>query len=1303
MSALSSTLLVLFLTTAVPAYSDTHNINVLLDTSTDQEVPPEAPEIDFGEEGDVILKVFLRDILLTDGLFAIMREGRVFLPLAELSSLLDFPIVVDVVTGKASGWYLEPKNTFSLDIKSGTATTTDQNFSFTDAGVFTDDIDLFVDSFLLQQWLPLFFDVSLSAQILNVRSTEKLSKELARERSSRNVQKDVRFAATREYYIPDYRFVDWPEVNFSLGGFFAPESEVARYDYRVRAVGDFAFLNGKVSISGSQDQIAASTVTLGRSDPRGMFGPLRVADFEVGDTSQFLPGMIGSSLSGRGLRFGNTRLANQRDLDSIDLQGEQQSEFEVELYVNDRLRGVDRDSQDSIYDFQNVPLQLGQNEIRLEFYGPQGQRFTETTHTFIGGGQGRKGNFDYEFAVVEPGQRLFDLFDETNEPEDNSTLTDISLSSALNVSYGLTERTSLGLTVASLATDNIEESPAASENSLYVNAKVSTDVAGVLMSSDLTVDPNGKVAGLVAARTTVGKYELGVAQRLFQRDFRDISAINSENTDNLTRSSTSANLSRRFFGIPSGRLSYGANAGHQQDQAGDSSGSLGARIDYQTGSLGLSWSHNHQFDFARDDDSLSGQVGARFSSGNFTQWSFNTNLIYNNSGERLLQSGSLRAARPLGQKGYLSLSGTRDLELANTAYTASWNKHFQPFKLSTSVSGTSSEDISVRVGLDLTARRYPNRLLPSFSSSGSGSAVAVLIFGDDNQNGKYDKSEPLLEGIRLTRNGLLTAAATDKNGVALLTGLSSSTSVDIGIVEADIKDPSLKYSAIEKGILPRPGRVPVLEVALQRATDIEGTVTVAGDNPAPNVRMVLTPVDGGKPMEIYTEYDGYYYLSHVPLGVYEFGPDSEQLESAGLVAQPATRQLVLENLDDFPPPEDFNLLRIADLQADTASNVPELASAIAFAPDQPVDSNREDRKLKDRHWVLAQKSDDYTIQINSSVDRELLLSEAQVIVSSDPLSYFAFKKTPSGRPVYGLANGVYDSAKDALDAISKFPDEMKVYQPWVRQFNELQQQIESNNDSTAPELASTIAIDPAESANGDNYRENDRKLKNRHWVLAQKSDDYTIQISSSVDRELLLSEAQAIASSDPLSYFDFKKTPSGRPVYGLAIGVYDSAYDALDAISKFPDEMKVYQPWVRQFNELQQQIESNNDSTAPELASAIAINPDNDSNRNNHRKLKDRHWVLAQKSNDYTIQINSSVDRELLLSEAQVIVSSDPLSYFAFKKTPSGRPVYGLAIGVYDSAKDALDAISKFPDEMKLYNPWVRQFNELQRQIKINH
>lgn len=953
-----------------------------------QEQPVQAaarPEVDFGEEGDVILQVFLRDILLTDAMFAIMRNGRLFLPLGELAGYLDFPIIVDSVKGRATGWYLRPENTFELSTADATIQINGEQNQVDQATIFADELDLFVDSVYLQQWLPLMLDLSLSAQTLTVRSSEALPKELARQRAARVAQREITFAATKQYYIPSYRLIDWPELAVSVGGSYGNESDNARYDYRIRALGDLAYMSGNISFSGTQDDLTGATVTLGRKNPNGMVGPLQIADFEIGDTSQFLPGLIGSSLSGRGLRVSNRRLQNRRDLDTIDLQGEQQADYEVELYVNDRLRGVDRDSDDNRYDFQDVPLQFGQNEIRLEFYGPQGQRFTESRRSFVGTNNGRRGQLTYEFALLEPGKRIFDLIDELDSAPENKDLSPLKLSSALNLSYGLTRRSTLGLTLATVAAESTPD-PAAiqnpepglqanglSTNRFYANVNLTSDIAGNLIAGDLTIDSEGKAAGAISARTSIGNHELSLIQRAYQKDFQASDQVGTNIDIAATKTDTRVGLSRQYFSALAGRVSYGINGSYRVDHNDNERVGAGTRVDYQNSFAGLSWAHEYGKNLADESGNSNGQIGMRLRPRSATLWSANSSLDYSDAGQQLLKTGSVRLARPLAGNSNISFSATRDLLESETNYSAAWYRQFNRFRFNTSVTGRSSDDLTVRFGLDFVARRYPGRWLPTVSSAGGRASVAVRVFADDNSNGDYDLDEPLIEGIRLTKNGLPIGTTTNQNGVAIMAGLSSTNSVDVGLVASDINDPSLKYRGIAKGVLPRPGRVPVVNVPLERATDLEGTVTVAGTNPAPNVRMVLTPVDGGELLEISTEYDGYYYLAHVPLDVYDFGPDPQQIEAAGLIAEPSTIRLDLRDLTDFPPPVDFELIRLTDRDVDN-DGVPDVADAFPQDPTESVDTDNDgignNADLDDDGDSVADAADAFPLDETETMDTD---------------------------------------------------------------------------------------------------------------------------------------------------------------------------------------------------------------------------------------------------------------------------------------------------------------------------------------------
>ena len=893
---------------------------------------------DYGEDGELILQLYLRDIRLTDGLFSLVREEKIYLPLGELTALLEFPIIVDVDAGYAAGWFIDPANKITVSRNKQTVDVSGTESKLTADSIISDVFDLYVDSVVLETWFPVKFDFDLVRQSVTIRSLQPLPAELARERAGLEALPTTTFRANKPYTVPGYRLLDWPSVAVDVGGVLTDDEATNNYDYRIRALGDLAFLNGRLSASGSNNEVDSLRLTLGRKDPSGMLGSLNIADFEVGDTTQFLPGQIGSSLSGRGLRFGNTRLSSRRDLDTIDLQGDLLADYEVELYINNQLLGIQRKPENGQYQFSQIPLRLGQNQIRLEFYGPQGQRRTETQQSFVGSGSNQRGQLGYEFAAVQPGRLVFEDINNQNITDDTEDGIN-SLSGALNLSYGLTRQTSLALTIASLANDTTGDSTTGDvetlsesilQNRTYLNAQLNTSVFGSLVSYEVTSDDDNNLAGALRLRTRQKDYEISLAQSIFSNDYRRFQDIAATDNSQLPRALTTASISRVNKRVPGGSASYGADINYGRTQSNIETIQANTRLDYYTRYISGSWAHGYNRNLNVSNGSSSGRVSLSLRPEILWDWLLGTELSYADTEDSLIQGASLRASRGVGEKGSLSLQVTRDLQSRDlpdekNRYSASWNQQLRFFRLSSSLSGSSTEDIALRFGVSFNATRFPNRILPSLTtvSSGTSPRVAALVFVDDNNNLTHDYNEETVEGVRITRNGLLAGAVTGQDGIAIVDSLSSNSSADLDIVETDITDVTLRPVPVTKGILPRPGRIPVVHIPLQRVTDIEGTITVNNGTPAPNVRLFLTPTDGGQPLEARTEFDGVYYLTGVPLGSYLLGPDAEQLRAAGLVSQPETRLLELQNLDDFPEPEDFVLARIT--QAGTS---PALSAAL---------------------------------------------------------------------------------------------------------------------------------------------------------------------------------------------------------------------------------------------------------------------------------------------------------------------------------------------------------------------------------------
>ena len=113
----------------------------------------------------LLLEVRLGDVVLTEALGAYSSRAGVYLPLGELARLLDFAIMVDPPERSATGWFLAPTRTFTLDLNQRVAQVEDRQvpLGVTDATLLDDEI--YVRADVLGKLLPLGFDANAAQRI----------------------------------------------------------------------------------------------------------------------------------------------------------------------------------------------------------------------------------------------------------------------------------------------------------------------------------------------------------------------------------------------------------------------------------------------------------------------------------------------------------------------------------------------------------------------------------------------------------------------------------------------------------------------------------------------------------------------------------------------------------------------------------------------------------------------------------------------------------------------------------------------------------------------------------------------------------------------------------------------------------------------------------------------------------------------------------------------------------------------------------------------------------------------------------
>ncbi len=112
-------------------------------------------------------------------------------------------------------------------------------------------------------------------------------------------------------------------------------------------------------------------------------------------------------------------------------------------------------------------------------------------------------------------------------------------------------------------------------------------------------------------------------------------------------------------------------------------------------------------------------------------------------------------------------------------------------------------------------------------------------------------------------------------------------------------------------------------------------------------------------------------------------------------------------------------------------------------PERPVagTSAKVTGKRQGASWIMSLPSEEYIIQFASTPDEQAIIEFSQLNLQQDAVIY-PFRRTPSGRPVFGIAHmATYLSLESAQQAIEELPLYLQQSDPWIRPVNTIQNAI----------------------------------------------------------------------------------------------------------------------------------------------------------------------------------------------------------------------------------------------------------------------
>jgi len=829
--------------------------------------------------GLLLFSVTLDDLTLSEGLGAYGAPDDPLVPFGELTRLLEADVDVFPAERRIVGRLGPARRSLLVDLKAGVARVAAQEVRLSPQDAVVTPTEIYLRVSLIQKLLPVKIEVASDELVLRLRASEKFPVQGRLQRQASRPDGGPGVGADQETLkVPQpYVLVSPPGFDVVLDGGLESGGRNRDFRYDVRMAGDLLWTNVQGYLGSDEvGRPANARILLQRRSLEGnLLGPLHVRDISAGDVYTPALAMGPRSVAGRGLTFSTAPLEQTNVFNRIDLRGELPPGYDVELYVNDVLKGSTNQAVNGRFEFLAIPLSPGVNILRVVTYGPRGERNEEVNVVNVGAGLLRPGEAQLAFGIVDQDQPLIRLRNLDGVAlGDPGLFASSGLRTVAALNYGVTNLLSVSAGVARVPLAN------GGHTGIYT-AGARTSLMGIATQLDGAWDSHG------GSGATVG----------FAGQFRDVSAVlrHAEYRDGFvdennlgfnsrlsmqrrTELTADANLNLRGRIVPvSIRAIENEYAGGSHDLA------IGARGSTSLSTILFSagWEYQRQvYRPAKVVETLNGYIAA--STYRSYSWQIRSTLDYQLEPDvkakfltvtvdhRLSDAWSLRfgLGQPLDRfSGWnVLMSSTLATHYGDLALTGQYNNVGHDWRLAAQWNFGLGYD-PARDGYDLTR-----------TGPGSGGSVLFDAFIDQNGDGIRQAGEAPAPNVGLD-GGPRRGAATGPDGRILITGLGAGPTAHMDVNLERLANSSVSAPPQRLDLQPRPGSVARVNYPLRPTGGVRIKVELLRDDGQrvglASVRLQLAPA-AGPPVEGVTEFDGSAVFDAVPIGTYRLQLEPRQ-------------------------------------------------------------------------------------------------------------------------------------------------------------------------------------------------------------------------------------------------------------------------------------------------------------------------------------------------------------------------------------------------------------------------------------------
>ncbi|MEM6907621.1 MAG: carboxypeptidase-like regulatory domain-containing protein [Pseudomonadota bacterium] len=835
------------------AQADRTQAPVLADTASATPVW-QASDDDF-----LLLQLVVKNYKLTLDVRGYQTDQGVCLDLADVIQSLDLPIRLDKKSRRATGWLFAEDQRFTLDREANTV----QNMNMGRAPVSDDIYDTpegwCVDTKALSRWFGIEFRPDLYNALVRLESERDLPFMQAIERRSRAARlksKRQTFDLSK-YPSQDMEYRAWrtpsldvvAETGVRNGG---PGSQGLQGQIELFAAGEALGASYFARLA-TNDQLEPQTVRVRayRNDPEGkLLGPLGATQIAAGDVETIAGRLTGQTAVGRGAFISNRPLGQPTRFSATTLRGTLPAGWDAELYRNGQLIAFQEDRGDGRYEFVEIELFFGRNDLEIVLYGPQGQVRREKTSVPVGFNQIEPGKTYYWAGILQNQRDLVQL-------DNSAAIVPQKWRWGVGVERGLDARTSAALGVQNLYF--------AGARRTFAEGALTRSFGSVQMELIAAHELGAGSATEANVLGRLGKFNFGFNALASFGSFTSEFAPNDIDFRAGFNFDTSLALGKIALPIQ-------ADISHAQLKDGSYRNEFIATTSVTAGRLALSAQIDHLDQGSGPNTPPLNETRLRLlANARFKRVRLRGNASFNLAGNNPgLDNAIVRLDANIGRlsqmQGQLEYRAQGD----EFRFTAGYTRQFDKLSLRGSAIITSLGEVgaSVQLAFSLGPDPVSGGVRVSQTKLARSGQAAVTVFRDEDGNGRRDPGEEPLTDVLVEAGLRSTDAITGENGRAIVDDLRPFRPVLVGVDEASLGDPFLAPAVKGIVITPRPGVVTQIELPIAPTGEVEGMLVSPSGTEQPGAALELVNQHGEVTASTLTEFDGFFLFERVPYGTY---------------------------------------------------------------------------------------------------------------------------------------------------------------------------------------------------------------------------------------------------------------------------------------------------------------------------------------------------------------------------------------------------------------------------------------------------